>query len=130
MRNALSIAAGASSVISVPKMLLIDRLKLISPRPIVTGNISLSTRITRSSRQLNERVSRKPGSAQPRQRQQELDDGPDQDADRVGVDAVVALELRRQDDQRRDDREVPEQRRDRTRPEVVEAVEDPDDQAR
>ena len=60
MRNALSIAAGASSEISVAKMLSTDRLKLISPRPIVTGNISFSTRITRSSRQLNERTSRKP----------------------------------------------------------------------
>ena len=60
MRNALSIAAGASSEISVAKMLFTDRLKLISPMPSVTGSISFSTRITRSSRQLKSRVRRKP----------------------------------------------------------------------
>ncbi len=60
MRKALSIAAGASSEISVAKMLFTERLKLISPMPSVTGNISFRTRITRSSRQLKSRASRKP----------------------------------------------------------------------
>jgi hypothetical protein len=40
MRKALSIAAGAWSETSWPKKLLISRLKLISPRLIVTGSIS------------------------------------------------------------------------------------------
>ena len=51
MRNALSIAAGASSDTSVPNSELISRLKLISPSAIVTGSISFSTRRTCASRQ-------------------------------------------------------------------------------
>jgi hypothetical protein len=46
MRKALSIAAGAWSETSVPKKVLISRLKLISPRLIVTGSISRRTRRT------------------------------------------------------------------------------------
>ena len=60
MRKALSIAAGAWSEIRVAKMLSTERLKLIRPSPSVTGNISFSTRITRSSRQLKSRTRRKP----------------------------------------------------------------------
>jgi hypothetical protein len=60
MRNALSIAAGASSEISVAKMLSTDRLKLIRPSPSVTGSISFKTLVTRSSRQSNERTSLNP----------------------------------------------------------------------
>ena len=51
MRKALSIAAGASSDTSVPNSELISRLRLISPRAIVTGSISFRTRRTRSLRQ-------------------------------------------------------------------------------
>ena len=43
MRNALSMPAGACSETNVAKKLLISRLKLISPRLIVTGSISSST---------------------------------------------------------------------------------------
>jgi len=46
MRNALSIAAGAWSDTSVPKIELISASKLMSPSAIVTGSISLSTRQT------------------------------------------------------------------------------------
>ena len=51
MRNARSIARGASSEIRKPKNVLISRLKLISPSPIVTGSISSRTRRIRGSRQ-------------------------------------------------------------------------------
>ena len=51
MRNARSIAAGASSEMRKPKKVLISRLKLMSPRPIVTGSISSRTRRIRGSRQ-------------------------------------------------------------------------------
>ena len=58
---------------------------------------------------------------------QELDQGADEDADRVGVDPVLAVEVRNQEDQHGDDRQVPEQRRDREGAEAVVAVEDADD---
>ncbi len=51
MRNARSIAFGASSEMRKPKYVLISRLKLISPSPIVTGSISSRIRLTRGSRQ-------------------------------------------------------------------------------
>ena len=51
MRNALSIAAGASSETREPRIELISRLKLMSPSPIVTGSISSRIRLIRSSRQ-------------------------------------------------------------------------------
>jgi hypothetical protein len=57
----------------------------------------------------------------------ELDHGPDQDADRVGVDPVVAGEGGREQDEDGDDRDVPEERRNRERRESAVAVEDPDD---
>ena len=58
MRNALSISAGACSETSEPKMLLISRLKLISPRLSVTGSIRSSTRRTSRLRQSKTRSSR------------------------------------------------------------------------
>ena len=67
-------------------------------------------------------------AAQPRQGQQQLNDCSDQHANRVGVDAIVAFELGCEHDEGRDDRDVPEQRRDRSGPEVVEAVENSDHQ--
>ena len=48
MRNAASIARGAFSDTSAPSTELTSRLKLMSPRPIVTGSISARTRRTRS----------------------------------------------------------------------------------
>ena len=59
----MSIAAGArwatvGSSISVPKKLLIWKLKLISPRLIVTGSISSRTRRTAFERQSNTGCSR------------------------------------------------------------------------
>ena len=87
MRKALSMAAGAFSLMSEPKMLLISRLKLMSPRLSVTGSIRSSTR--RTSRlqtnvhmSLNGRVAQVPGG------DRQLDRGADQDPDRVGVDLV------------------------------------------
>ena len=46
MRNALSIAAGAWSFTSVPKIELIRASKLIIPSAIVTGSISFRILIT------------------------------------------------------------------------------------
>ena len=56
--------------------------------------------------------------------------GADQDADRVGVDPVVAVERRLEHDEDEDDRQVPEERRDREGAEAVVAVEDADDDRR
>ena len=55
--------------------------------------------------------------------------GADEDPDRVGVDPVLAVEQRLEDDEHDDDRQVPEQRRDREGAEAVVAVEDADDDA-
>ena len=63
---------------------------------------------------------------QRRDHHQQLDERARDDADRVGVELVVALEQRRQADQPGDDHEVPDQRRDRGDREVVVDVEDPD----
>ena len=60
MRNALSIAAGASGDTSVPNSELISRLRLIIPSAIVTGSINLRTRRTRSLRQSSVNVKRPP----------------------------------------------------------------------
>ena len=94
MRNALSIAAGASFETSVPTMLLSSRLKLISPRLSVTGSISSRTR--RTSGHAPVEVPREPEGrvAQVPRRDRQLDHGPDQHADRVRVDPVVAVERR------------------------------------
>ena len=60
---------------------------------------------------------------------QQLDQGAGEDPDRVGVDPVLAVEERLEEDQHGDDRQVPEQRRDREGAEAVVAVEDADDDA-
>ena len=102
MRNALSIAAGASSETSVPKKLLMTRLKLISPRLIVTGSISSSTRLTsglmgRGKRQIiRKRAAPNLVCAQVPGGDRELDHGADQHPDRVRVDLVLLGELRRE----------------------------------
>ena len=129
MRNALSIAAGAWSETRLPKKLLISRLKLIRPRLIVTGSISSSTRRTPGLRQSKLQLNRNGRVAQVPGRDRQLDRGADQDADRVGVDPVLAVEHRLEDDEDEDDRQVPEQRRDREGAEAVVAVEDADDDA-
>ncbi len=51
MRNALSIARGASLLTSVPKAELMSWSRLTMPRPIVTGSISMKTCLMRGSRQ-------------------------------------------------------------------------------
>ena len=81
MRNALSMAAGASGETSVPNSELISRLRLMRPSAIVTGNISLRTRRTRSSRQ-SMRNEVTAASTEPREREQELDD-------RAGEDPIA-----------------------------------------
>ena len=77
-------------------MLLISRLKLISPRLSVTGSISSSTRRTfesriarrtRTARQGTSQAERRVAQIEGRHRQ--LDHGPDEHADRVGVDLLV-----------------------------------------
>ena len=52
MRNARSIALGACSETSEPNVALMTTPKLIRPRLIVTGSISLSTRPISGSRRL------------------------------------------------------------------------------
>ena len=69
-------------------------------------------------------------AAQPRQRQEHLDERRDQNRDRVHVELRVhRVRLRDADRESDDDRDVPEHRRDRRHREVVVAVEDPDDHA-
>jgi len=70
-------------------------------------------------------------AAQPRERQQELDDRSDEDRD--GVDVELGRDSVRPghaDDEAGDDREVPEDRRERRHREVLVAVQDPDDHPR
>ena len=88
----MSIAAGASSEISVAKMLFTDRLKLISPMPERDGEHQLQH--PHHALVAPVEVAREPEARapQPRQRQQQLHERAEQDADRVRVDAVVALE--------------------------------------
>jgi hypothetical protein len=63
MRKALSIAVGASSgsIRREAKIESITRLKLIRPRPMVTGTISTKTRRTAGSRQSSTKC-RRPSS--------------------------------------------------------------------
>ena len=136
----MSIPAGAWSETSEPKKLLTTRLKLISPRLIVTGSISSRTRRTSASpktrpqpvRERGEQRAADPerGVAQVVDEHRELDHGADQDPDRVGVDLVVLGERGREADEHGDDRHVPEERRDREDAEAVVAVEHPDDHPR
>ena len=111
----------------MPKKLLMTRLKLISPRLIVTGSISSSTLRT-SGVHVEHPRSRKGVLRRSKADERELDRGPDEDPDRVGVDLVLLRERRRQPDQHGDDRQVPEERRDREDREAVVAVEDADDE--
>ena len=57
MRKALSIAAGALSLRSDPKMLLMSKLKLMRPRLSVTGSMRRRTRRTSGFRQANSHAS-------------------------------------------------------------------------
>ena len=111
----------------------ISALTLIRPSPSVTGIISLKTCRTAGSRQsissaqpLLAAVER----AQPRHRQQRLQERRDEDRDRVDVELRVGrVRLRDADHEPGDDRDVPEHRRERRHGEVVVAVQDPDDDA-
>ena len=129
MRNALSIAAGASSLTRLPKRLLISRLKLIRPRLIVTGSISSRTRRTSGLRHSKLQLNLNGVLRRSKVGISSWTRVPARIADRVGVDPVLAVEQRAQDDQHGDDRQVPEQRRDREGAEAVVAVEDADDDA-
>ncbi len=100
----------------------------MTPSPMVTGSISLSTRTTPGSRRLKCTFRRKSIRPKHRHDHRELDDRAEQHADRVGVDLVVALEELAQPDQRADDHEIPDERRDRRDREVVVGVEDPHEQ--
>ena len=97
------------------------------PSPIVTGSISTNTRRRRVAP-----VDGEPQSAvepaQPRERQKHLDHGPDHDRDRVDVELrVERFRVGNAEDEAGDDREVPEDGRQRRHREVLVAVEDPDD---
>ena len=129
MRNALSIAAGAWSETRLPKKLLISRLKLIRPRLIVTGSISSSTRRTPGWRHSKLQLNLNGVLRRSQAGISSCTRVPARIADRVGVDPVLALEQRLDEDQHGDDRQVPEQRRDREGAEAVVAVEDADDDA-
>ena len=93
-RNALSIAAGASSETSVPTSELISRLRLIIPSAIVTGSISLQHLAHALVAPVELERELASVAAQPRQRQQELDHRARQHADGVGVDLVLLREQR------------------------------------
>ena len=129
MRNALSIAAGAWSLTRLPKKLLISRLKLIRPRLIVTGSISSRTRRTPGLRQSKLKLNLNGVLRRSQAGISSWTRVPTRIADRVGVDPVLAVEERLEDDEHDDDRQVPEQRRDREGAEAVVAVEDADDDA-
>ena len=60
MRKAASMARGAWSETSEPSDELMSRSKLMTPRPMVTGSISLKMRPTRGSRGLKCQSKRKP----------------------------------------------------------------------
>ena len=64
------------------------------PRPMVTGSISRSTCRTAGSRHVERHLEPEVESSQDRDRDEELDDRADQDAERVGVELVVAVEER------------------------------------
>ena len=109
----------------------IDAVEVDEAEPERTGSISTKTRRTAGSRQSMTARRRSSSPAQPRQRQQELDHGPDQD--RAGVDVqlrVLGARARDADQEADDDREVPEDRRQRRHGEVLVAVQDPDDDPR
>ena len=67
---------------------------LIRPSPSVTGTISLKTRQTAGSRQSITHLQAAVAPAQPRERQQHLDDRPDQDRSGVDVELVVGPSTR------------------------------------
>ena len=92
MRKAASIARGALAETSEPSVELMSTLKLMSPRPIVTGSISSRTWCTRGSRECERDLEVEAELAQHRQGHRELDDRADEDADRVAVELVLAGE--------------------------------------
>ena len=129
MRNALSIAAGASSETSEPIIELIrTRSMLISPSPIETGSISISTRRTSGSSRRGRRICQigKPSRRSGGIVISSCTSVPATHADRVRVDASSPSNSGVSGDQPGDDHEVPDQRRDRGDRELVVGVEDPD----
>jgi hypothetical protein len=127
MRNALSIAAGACSEAAeeaVDQQVEVDQPEADrhrqhqhqdAPHPRVAP--------IEAPGEVERRMAQVPGG------DQQLDQGADEDRDRIGVDLVLAVKPRLEDDQDEDDRQVPEQRRDREGAEAVVAVEDADDDA-
>ena len=103
-----------------------SRSKLIRPSPIVTGSISTQHLADARVAEVERDPQLEADAPQHRHAHAELDDGPGEHAERVGVELVRALNSGLQDDQRSDDHEVPHHRRDRRDREVVVGVEDPD----
>ena len=124
--NAASIARGAWSDTSEPRVALMTRSKLMIPRPSVTGTSNRSTCPTRGSRQSISKRRRKPRRASTGNASANCTTVPISTADRVRVELVGTVEQRLEPDQQADDDDVPGQRREGRHREVVVGVEDPD----
>ena len=100
----------------------------MSPSPIVTGSMRTNTRRTAGSRQSKASRRSVVEPVQPRERQQHLDHGPDDDRDRVDVELrVQRVGAGHAEHEAGNDREVPENGRERRHRELLVAVENPDD---
>ena len=105
-------------------------LTLISPSVSVTGSIEHEEAADRRIAPVEDELQPAVEPAQPGQRQEQLNHGPDQDREGVDVELrVLALEPGHAEPEADDDREVPEDRSQRRHREVVVGVEDPDDDA-
>ena len=78
----------------MPKTELISWSRLTIPRPIVTGSISTKTCRTRGSRQSIVELQAEVDLPERAGDHRQLHDGRGEDRDRVGVDPVVAVEVR------------------------------------
>ena len=129
-RNALSIAAGASSGSSSREANSVSTRKFTFTRPIVsvTGSIRTSTRFTAGIAPVDDHRQPAVEPAQPRDRQEELHERPEDDDSRVEVELrALVVDLRDAEEEPDDDHGVPGDRRERRQREVVVRVEDPDD---
>ena len=125
-----SAARAAGSISRDANSVSTTALKLIRPRPSVTGSMSTNTCFTAGSRQ-----SRTTRSRPSRPRSHGTGSSTwmtvaDQDRDGVDVELCVdGLRLRHAEDEPGDDREVPRDRRQGGHRELLVAVQDPDDHA-
>ena len=128
MRNASSIARGASSDTSEPIAELSSRSTLIRPEPDADRQHE-PQHLADAGVAHEADPHRVAEPVQRRQHISELHERAGEHPDGVRVEALGALEQRRQDDERGDDHQVPHERRDGRDREVLVRVEDPDDEA-